>query len=135
MGLRSSRRSRWAKENLEQKEEAIEALNGGVRRMQTTVAAEVDKVKEEEVEEVVEVEVEAEEMPEEMVKEEVEGKVVVETAVGGGGGAEGFVGDPGMRGPSRTGHGTTPSWLASTPQIWTTPSSSPWRVRFGLSVF
>ena len=79
---------RKAKEKVEEKEEAIVALDRSVRRMETILAAEVDKVKEEEVEEVVEVEVEAEaeEMVEETVKEEVVAKVVVETAVWGGGG-------------------------------------------------
>ena len=66
-----------AKEKVEEKEEAIVALNRSVRRMETILAAEVDKVKEEEVEEVLEVEVEAEEMVEETVKEEVVAKVVV----------------------------------------------------------
>ena len=76
-----------AKEKVEEKEEEIVARNRSVRRMETIVAAEVDKVNEEEVEEVVEVEVEveAQEMVEETVKEEVEAKAVVETAVGGGG--------------------------------------------------
>ena len=74
-----------AKEKVEEKEEAIVVLDRSVRRMETILAAEVDEVKEEEVEEVVEVEVEAEEVVEETVKEEVEAKVVVETAVGGGG--------------------------------------------------
>ena len=75
-----------AKKKVEEKEEAIEALDRSVWRIETIAAAEVDKVKEEEVDEVVEVEVEVEEMVEETVKEEVEAKVVVETAVGGGGG-------------------------------------------------
>ena len=56
---------RKAKEKVEEKEEAIEALDCSVRRMETISAAEVDKVKEEEVEEVVEVELGAEEMVEE----------------------------------------------------------------------
>ena len=74
-----------AKEKVAEKEEAMVALDRSVRRMQTISAAEVDTVKEEEVEEVVEVEVEAEEMVEKTVKEEVVAKVMVETAVGGGG--------------------------------------------------
>ena len=77
-----------ANEKVEEKEEAIETLDRSVRRMETILPAEVDKVKAEEVEEVVEVEVEAEEMVEETVEEEVEAKVVVETAVGGGGGGQ-----------------------------------------------
>ena len=40
-----------------------------------------------------------------------------------------------MRGRSRPCHGTRQSWLAPIPQIWTPPSSSPWRVRYGLSGF
>ena len=76
---------RKAKEKVEEKEEAIQQLDRSVRRMETILAAEVDKLKEEGVEEVVEVEVEAEEMVADTVKEEVEAKVVVETALGGGG--------------------------------------------------
>ena len=114
-----------AKESVEEKEEGIVALDRSVRRMETIVSAEVDKVKEEEVEEVVE------EMVEETVKEEVEAKEMVETGVGGGGGW-GFFWGRGMRGPSMTCHGTRPPWLAPTPQTWTTPSSSPRRVRFAL---
>ena len=49
---------------MEEKAEAIEALDRSVRRLETIAAAEVDKAKEEVVEEVVEVEVEAEEMGE-----------------------------------------------------------------------
>ena len=125
-----------AKEKVEETEEEIQALDCTVRRMERIVAAEVDKVNVEEVDEVVEVEVEAEEMVEETVKEEVEAKVVVETGVGGGGGvARVFFCGRGMRGPSRTCHGTRPSWLAPSPKTWTTPSSSPRRVWFGLSVF
>ena len=37
--------------------------------------------------------------------------------------------------PSRTCHGTRQFWLAPTPQTWTAPSSSPRRVRYGLSGF
>ena len=61
---------RRAKRKVEEKEEAIVALDCSVRRMDTIVAAEVNKVKEEEVEEVVEVGVESEETVEETVKEE-----------------------------------------------------------------
>ena len=54
------------------------------------LAAAVDKVKKEDVEEVVEVGVEPEEMVEKTVKEEVEAIVVVQTPLwGGGGGAKG----------------------------------------------
>ena len=54
-----------AQEKVEEKEEVIVALDRSVRRMETIVAAEVDKMKEEVVEEVVEVEMEPEEMMEE----------------------------------------------------------------------
>ena len=78
------------------------------------------------------VEVEVEETVEEKVKEEVEEeKVVEEKATGAGQGLRAV----GRQGPSSTCHGTPPSWLASTPQSSTTPSWSPRRVRFGLSVF
>ena len=66
------------------------------------------------------VEVEAEEMVEETVKEAVEEKVVVRA----GQWLRGFLGR-GRRGPYRTCHGTRPSWLASTPQTWTTPGDCP----------
>ena len=116
---------RRAKATVAEKEEAIEALDRSVRWMEGELAKTVEKVKEEEVDEVVEVEVEAEEMEEGMMKEEVELKVVVETLAGGGG----------VRGPSRTCHGTRLSGLACTPQTWTPPSSSPRRLWFGLSGF
>ena len=77
---------RKAKAKVAEKEEAIEALDRSVRRMEVVLARTMEKVKEEEVDEVVEVEVEAEEMEEGMVKEEVEAKVVVETPARGGGG-------------------------------------------------
>ena len=77
---------RKAKAKVAEKEEAIEALDRSVRRMELVLARTVEKVKEEEVLEVVEVEVEAKEMEEGMVKEEVEAKVVVEMPAGGGGG-------------------------------------------------
>ena len=91
---------RKAKEKVEEKEEAIAALDRSVPRMETILAAEVDKVKE--------VEVEAGAMVEETVKEEVEAKVV-KTAVGGGErvagfffGVEGCGGYPGpFMGPGR----------------------------------
>ena len=80
---------RKAKAKVVEKEKGIEALDHSVRRMEVVLAAAVDRLKEEEVEEVVEVDVEPEEMVEETVKEEVEAKVVVETPAGGGGGASG----------------------------------------------
>ena len=76
---------RKAQAKVGEKEEGIKAMDRSVRRMETVLAAAVEKVKEEEVEEVVEVEVEAEEMVKETVKEEVEAKVVVEPAVREGG--------------------------------------------------
>ena len=105
---------RKAKEKVTEKEEAIEALDRGVQWMQRELAAVVERVKEEEVDEVVEVDVEVEEMEEGIVKEEVEEKVVVETPAGGGGvsqwlrgndGVEGCGGPPG----SAMGHGC-PGW-------------------------
>ena len=124
-----------AHEKVEEKEEAIQALDCIVRRMERIVAAEVDEVKEEVVDEVVEVQVEAEEMVEETVKEEVEAKVVVETAVGGGGDWLRFFGGRGMRGPSRTCHGTRPSWLTPSPKnmdqhLLVPPESPVWTPRF-----
>ena len=103
---------RKAKAKVAEKEEAIEALDRSVRRMELVLARTVEKVKEEEEDEVVEVEVEAEDMEEGMVKEEVEAKVVVEAPAGGGDepvaqadeGVEGFGGHlgpamgPGCRG-------------------------------------
>ena len=108
---------RKAKKKVEEKEEAIVALYRSVWRMETILAAEVDKVKEEEVEDVVEVKMEAEEMVEETVKEEVEAKVVVETAVGERErvaevffGVEGCGGHPGpAMGPGRPGWPTSPN--------------------------
>ena len=131
---------RTAKAKVAEKEEAIEALDRSVRWMERELAKTVEKVKEEEVDEVVEVEVRAEEMEEGMVREEVEAKVVVETPArgGGGGGVSQWLRTmmvSRMRGPSRTCHGTRLSWPAPTPQTWTPPSSSPQRVRFGLSGF
>ena len=79
---------RKAKAKVAEKEEAIEALDRSVRRMEVALARTVKKVKEEVVDEVVEVEVEAEEMEEGMVRGEVEAKVVVETPARGGGGGE-----------------------------------------------
>ena len=94
---------RKAKAKVAEKEEAIEALGRGVRWSELAMAAEVEKVKEEEVDEVVEVDVEAEATEEGIVKEEVEAKVVVETPARGGGepvaqrdnGVEGCGGPPG----------------------------------------
>ena len=85
-------------------------------------------MKEEVVDEVLEVEVE------ETVKETVKEEVAEEKALGTGQSQRVFLGS-GRRGPSRTCHGTPPSWPAPTPQTSTTPSLSPRRVRFGLSVF
>ena len=76
---------RKAKATVAEKEEAIEALGRGVWTSELTLAAMVEKVKVEEVDEVVEVDEEAGEMEQGIVKEEVEAKVVVETPVGGGG--------------------------------------------------
>ena len=76
---------RKAKGKVAEKEEAIEALDQGVRWMERELAAVVERVNEEEVDEVVEVDVEAEEMEEGIVKEELEAKVVVETLAGGAG--------------------------------------------------
>ena len=73
-----------AKAKVAENEEAIEALDRSVRRMEVVLTRTVEKVKEEELYEVVEGEVEAEEMEEGMVKEEVEAKVVVETPARGG---------------------------------------------------
>ena len=70
---------RKAQGKVAEKEEVIEALDCGVLWMQRELAAVVQRVKEEEVDEVVEVDVEAGEMEEGIVKEEVEAKVVVET--------------------------------------------------------
>ena len=75
---------RKAKEKVAEKEEAIEVLDRGVRPTARQLAAVVERVKEEEVDEVVEMDVEADEM-EETVKEEVEEKVVVVTPARGGG--------------------------------------------------
>ena len=90
-GIGDEERTRMVEDSLRkakakelEKEEWIEALDRSVWRMEMVLAAAVDKVKEEEVEEVLEVEVEPEEMVEETVKEDVEAKVVVETPVGGG---------------------------------------------------
>ena len=80
---------RKAKAKVVEKEEGIEALDRSVRRMETVLAAAVDKVKEEEVEDVVEGDVEPEEMVEDTVKEEVKAKVVVEMPAPGGGGGGG----------------------------------------------
>ena len=124
-----------AREKVKEKE-AMQQLGGRVQRMEEIVAAEA-KVKVEEVEdEVVVVEAEVEETVDETVKEEVEEKVVEEKAVEGGQLLRVFFGtrDVGAI-HAMTGHGTRPSWLAFTPQTCTTPSSSPRRVRFGLSVF
>ena len=132
---------RKAKATVVEKKNGIEALDRSVRRIEVVLAAAVDKVKVEEVEEVVEVDMEPEEMVEETVKEEVEAKVLAETPAGGGGGGGGggavAQGDDGvgMWGPSRTCHGIRTSWLAPIPQPWTPPYSSPRRVRFGLSGF
>ena len=125
-----------AREKVKEKKQVIQQLDRMVRRMEGIMVAE-EKVKEEGLEdEVVEVKVEGEEMVEQTVKGEVEEKVVEEKAVGGGGGSgRGFFWGLGMRGPSNTCHGTRPSRLAPTPQTWTTPFSSPRRVRFGLSGF
>ena len=120
---------RKAKAKRAEKEKAIEALDRGVRWMERELAAVVEKVREEEVDEVPEVEVQAEEMEEGMVKGEVEAKVVVETPAGGGGVSQW------MQGPSWTCHETRLFWLTPIPQTWTPPSSSPLRVRFGLSGF
>ena len=75
---------RKAKATVAEKEEAIEALGRGVWTSELTLAAMVEKVKVEEVDEVVEVDEEAGEMEQGIVKEEVEAKVVAETPVGGG---------------------------------------------------
>ena len=76
---------RKAKAKVVEKEKAIEALDGSVRRTVLVLARAVDKVREDDDDEVVEVDVEPEEMEEGMVKEEVEAKVVVETPARGGG--------------------------------------------------
>ena len=95
--------------------------------MEEIVAKEA-KVKKEVRDEVAEVEVEA------MVEVKVDEKVVKENSVELGESLRVFGG--GRRvGSSGTCHGTPPSWQALTPQTLTTPSSSPRRVRFGLSVF
>ena len=57
--------------------------------------------------------------------------MLVATAVGGGGGADWLRLFLGLRDVGAI----RPSWLAPTPQTWTTPSSSRRRVRFGLSLF
>ena len=119
-----------AKEKVEEKEQAIVALARSERRMETILAAAVDKVKDEEVEEVVkaevEVEAEAEDMVEETDKEEADAKVVVETAVERGGGVsewlrfffgvEGCGGHPGaaMQGSSTLG-------LLDITMVWANP--------------
>ena len=87
-------------------------------------------VKEEEVDEVLELDVEAEEMEEEIVKEEEEAKVVVVTPAGGGGGEPVAQGEGGVEGC-----GAPPGPAMGPPQTWTPPSSSPARVRYGLSGF
>ena len=75
---------RKAKGKVAEKEEAIEALYRGVRWGERELAAVLERVIEEEVDEVVEVDVEVEEMEDGIVKEEVEAKVVVETPARGG---------------------------------------------------
>ena len=55
---------RKAKEKVAEKEEAIEALDRAVRWSERELAAGVERVKEEEVDEVVEVDVEVEEIEE-----------------------------------------------------------------------
>ena len=72
---------RKAKEKVAEREEAIEALDRGVRWTERQLAAFAARVKEKEVDKVAEVDVEAEEMEEDIVKEEVEAKVVVEAPV------------------------------------------------------
>ena len=91
-GIGDEKRIRMAEDNLRkakakvvEKEKGIEALDRSVRRMEVVLAAVVDKVKEQEMEEVVEVDVEPEEMVHETVEEEVEAKVAVETPAGGWG--------------------------------------------------
>ena len=106
---------RKAKAKVAEKEEAIEALDRSVRRMEVVLVRAVEKVEEEEVDEVVEVELEAEEMEEGMVKEEVEAKVVVETpARGGGGVSHWLMGLMGSRDAGATAGPVTPAFDYST---------------------
>ena len=83
---------RKAKAEVEEKENAIEALDRSVRRTELVLARAVDKVKKEEEDEVVEVDVEPEELMKGMVKEEEEAKVVVERPAGVGGGVSQWLG-------------------------------------------
>ena len=137
-------RIRWGEANLRkakakvaEKQEAIEGFDQAVRRGERELAAVVARVKDEEVDEVVEVDVHGK-MKGASVKEEEEETKVVEVAPAGGGGMSDWLrGLMGSRaaGGSRACHGTRQSWLAPTPQTWTPPSSSPQRVRYGLSGF
>ena len=127
---------RKAKAKLTEKEEAIEALDRSVRRMELVLAGTVEKEKEEEVDEVVEVDVEPEQMEEGTVKDEVEAKVV-ETPAGGGGepmaqGVDAVEGCVGFLGPAMGPH--CPGWPPPRPNL-DTPllvalESPVWTLRF-----
>ena len=128
-------RPTFVRRRVAEKEEAFEGFDRAVRRSERELAAAVARVKEEEVmDEVVELDVEAEDMEQGIVKEEEEAKVVAAPA---GGGVSQWL--RGMMGSRDAGALQDPPWdpalLAPSPQTWTPPSSSPRRVRYGLSRF